>query len=83
MHRQVGPVWQFRETWGRVPIMTLSTDVERRCSNEEYLEAAYWGIKACLIVLAQANQKPHPALAIECGARLAYWQQRAIAFASR
>jgi len=52
--------------------MTLSTDVERRCSDEEYLEAAYWGIKACMIVLAQANQKPHPALAIECGARLAY-----------
>lgn len=63
--------------------MTLSTDVDRPCSDEECLEAAYWGMKACLIVLQQADQRPHPALAIECAARLAYWQQRAIAFASR
>jgi len=63
--------------------MVLSTDVDRHCSDEEYLEAAYWGMKACLVVLAQANQKPHPALALECGIRYAYWQQRAIVFASR
>ena len=63
--------------------MTLSTDVERRCSDEEYLEAAYWGMKTCLVVMWQANQKPHPALVLECEGRFAYWQQRAIAFASR
>ncbi len=63
--------------------MPLSTDVDRRCSDEEYLEAAYWGMRACLIVLQQANQRPHPDLALECGIRFAYWQQRAIAFASR
>ena len=63
--------------------MTLSTDVDRRCSDEDYLEAAFWGMNVCLVVLQQANQKPHPALALECGVRFAYWQQRAIAIASR
>lgn len=63
--------------------MTLSTDVDRRCSDEEYLEAAYWGMQASLFVLQQANRKPNQALAMECGIRFAYWQQRAIAFASR
>jgi hypothetical protein len=63
--------------------MTLSTDVDRRCTDEEYLDAAYWGMKACLTLLQQANVRPNQALALECGIRFAYWQERAIAFASR
>jgi non-ribosomal peptide synthetase component E (peptide arylation enzyme) len=63
--------------------MTLSTDVDRRCTDEEYLEAAYWGMQANLAVLKQANERMNQQLALECGRRFAYWQERAIAFASR
>jgi hypothetical protein len=63
--------------------MTLSTDVDRRATDEEYLEAAYWGMKATLVVLKQANERMNQQLALECGRRFAYWQERAIAFASR
>lgn len=62
---------------------TLSSDANGRCADEEYLEAAYWGMQACLFVLQQANEKPNQALALECGQRFAYWQERAVAFASR
>jgi hypothetical protein len=63
--------------------MTLSTDVNRPGTDQEYLEAAYWGMKANLTVLKQANERMNQALALECGIRFAYWQERAIAFASR
>jgi hypothetical protein len=63
--------------------MTLSTDVDRRSTDEEYLEAAYWGMQVSLFVLKQANERMNQQLALECGRRFAYWQSRAIAFASR
>lgn len=63
--------------------MTHSTDIDRELTDQEHLENAYWGMKATLEVLRQANRKPNQALALECGRRFAYWQERAIAFASR
>lgn len=61
----------------------LSTDAHRELTDEEHLEAARWGMQTCLELIRQANQGMNQALALESGIRFAYWQERAIAFASR
>lgn len=63
--------------------MTLASDADRRFADEEYFRRAYWGMRIYLVLIKQANEQMNQALALECGLRYAYWQERAIAFASR